>query len=93
MLLSALQIGQITTPYLSHSHAAHSHQFRCASFRVSHWNKSSEFTLLTFTTFVPRPKKVKKFFSKFLDTVLIPSWAVEVCCYIKKLILLYRLVL
>ena len=34
--------------------------------RVSHWNKSSEFTLLTFTTFVPRPKKVKKFFSKFL---------------------------
>ena len=40
--------------------------------RVSHWNKSSEFTLLTFTTFVPRPKKVKTFFSKFSDTVLIP---------------------
>ena len=41
-------------------------------FRVSHWNKSSEFTLLTCTTFVPRPKKVKKIFSKFLDTILIP---------------------
>ena len=41
-------------------------------FRVSHWNKSSEFTLLTFTTFVPRPKKVKKFFLKFSDTILIP---------------------
>ena len=40
--------------------------------RVSDWNKSSEFTLLTFTTFVPRPKKVKKFFWKFSDTVLIP---------------------
>ena len=40
--------------------------------RVSNWNKSSEFTLLTFTTFVPRPKKVKKIFSKFSDTVLIP---------------------
>ena len=33
--------------------------------RVSHWNKSSVFTLLTFTTFVPRPKKVKKFFQNF----------------------------
>ena len=33
--------------------------------RVSDWNKSSEFTLLTFTTFVPRPKKVKKFFKIF----------------------------
>ena len=32
--------------------------------RVSNWNKSSEFTLLTFTTFVPRPKKVKKNFFK-----------------------------
>ena len=40
--------------------------------RVPHWNKSSEFTLLTFTTFVPRPKKVKKIFSKFSDTILIP---------------------
>ena len=60
--------------------------------RVSNWNKSSEFTLLTFTTFVPRPKKVKKFFLKFLDTILIPPWAIEVCCYIKKLILSYRLV-
>ena len=40
--------------------------------RVSHWNKSSQFTLLTFTTFVPRPKKVKKIFLKFSDTVLIP---------------------
>ena len=43
-----------------------------ATARVSHWNKSSEFTLLTFTTFVPRPKKVKKFFSKFSDAVLTP---------------------
>ena len=33
--------------------------------RVSHWNKSSEFTLLTFTTFVPRPKKVKNLFKNF----------------------------
>ena len=37
-------------------HAGHHH------IRVSDWNKSSEFKLLTFTTFVPRPKKVKKFF-------------------------------
>ena len=40
--------------------------------RLSDWNKSSEFTLLTFTTFVPRPKKVKKFFQNFSDTILIP---------------------
>ena len=60
--------------------------------RVSHWNKSSEFTLLTFTTFVPRPKKVQKIFSKFSDTILITPWAIDICCYIKKLILLYRLV-
>ena len=33
--------------------------------RVSHWNKSSEFTLLTFTTFVPRPEKVKIIFRNF----------------------------
>ena len=32
--------------------------------RVSDWNKSSEFTLLTFTTFVPRPKKGQKIFFK-----------------------------
>ena len=42
------------------------------STRVSDWNKSSEFTLLTFITFVPRPIKVKKKFSNFLDTILIP---------------------
>ena len=51
---------------------------------MSHLNKSSEFTLLTFTTFVPRPKKVQKFFLKFSDTVLIPPQAIEVCHYIKK---------
>ena len=54
--------------------------------------KVSEFTLLTFTTFVPRPKKVKKIFLKIFGHRPDTPQAVEICCYIKKLILLYRLV-
>ena len=50
---------------------------------MSDWNKSSEFTLLTFTTFVPRPKKVKKKFSKFSDTILIPPRPLSLPLYKK----------
>ena len=55
-----------------HNAAVHKVLRQCREVMVSHWNKSSEFILLTFTTFVPRPKKVKKFFLKFSDTILIP---------------------